>query len=100
RCEDARGHLEVGPDGMSDVDLEELGQVLDLLGNDLFAVAIALLGERNGHAEDVGSEVEAGTQKRGVGVVGKEQHAREEDRELLVLSKEIEVEVLDPEQRK
>ena len=74
--------------------------MLDLFVRDLFASAIRGVAERHRHPEEVRSQVEAAAEERRVGVVRGQKSAAEEERQLLALSPEVEVEVLDAEERK
>src|SRR5207253_7662376 len=97
--EDAETRLQVRAQRMPDVDLEDRRKVLQLLGGDLAAIAVGDVAEREGDGEEVRAKVEAGTRERRVGVVGGQERAGEEHGELLAFAPEVEVEVLDSEQR-
>src|SRR5204863_9220921 len=97
--EEVERRLEVRPDRMPEVELEGRRQMLELLGGDLFTAAVADVAEGKGDREEIGAEVEAASGERGVGVIARDESAGEEDGDLFALAPEVEVEMLDAEQR-
>ena len=73
--------------------------MLDLFSRHLFAVAIRDVSERERDGEQIGAEIPARARQRGIRVAGREQGPAEEGGDLLALAPEIEVEVLEAEQR-